>query len=120
MWRARSFLVLVLAVPLLSAESQVVVDTDSVADVRCFMVAMQIGKTPGTTQQTAALTGAMYYLGRLDGRSPKLDLESVMVAEEAKMTPADLRSEAVRCGATITARGNEIQRIGKDLIERGK
>jgi hypothetical protein len=117
---ARLFLVLVLAIPLFSAKSHAD-DTDNTADVRCLMVMLVVlAKAPGATEQTAAITSAMYYLGRLDGRSPKLSLEDALAAEGAKMTPADFRSEAVRCGTTITERGKQIQGMGKDLIERGK
>jgi hypothetical protein len=55
----------------------------------------------------------MYYIGRIDGRVPQVDLEALLVKELSVMTQADLKSEAQRCGASLTARGQEITQIGK-------
>jgi hypothetical protein len=34
------------------------------------------------------------------------------------MTTADYGSEAKRCGASLSGKGQQITRIGKDIIER--
>jgi hypothetical protein len=54
------------------------------------------------------------------GRAPKLDLEALLAEQSAKMTPADIKAEAVRCGSELTQTGKEIQIIGQHLVERGK
>jgi hypothetical protein len=51
---------------------------------------------------------------------PQVDLEALLVKEIRVMTPADLNSEAQRCGVSLTAKGQEIAQIGKTLIERAK
>ena len=63
---------------------------------------------------------SMYYIGRLDGRVPKLDIEELMIKEISTMTTSDYGSEAKRCGASLTDKGQEITRIGKDMVERGQ
>jgi hypothetical protein len=60
-----------------------------------------------------------YYMGRLDGRAPKLDLENMLIEEIKKMTSADYAAEAERCGASLKTRGQQVTQIGKNLMERG-
>lgn len=57
----------------------------------------------------------MYYLGRIDGRSPNTDLETLIKTETQKMTTSDLNNAASRCGKEFSARGEAIVRIGKSL-----
>lgn len=57
----------------------------------------------------------MYYLGRIDGRSPSADLKALIKTETRKMTPSDLQSAATRCGRQFAARGEEVVQIGKSL-----
>jgi hypothetical protein len=40
-------------------------------DARCVVVGISMGSVRGATPQTAGLMIALYYLGRLDARSPK-------------------------------------------------
>ena len=63
---------------------------------------------------------AIYFLGRIDGRSPNADLEALLKKTAKKMTAAELRSAASRCGAEFSRRGAEITRIGKTLEQLGK
>ena len=62
----------------------------------------------------------LYYIGRLDGREPKLDLEHFLIEETRQMTDADYLSEEKRCGAGLVQKGNQITEIGKRLIDAGK
>jgi len=111
----------VLAVALTLSSAQVPAqDTDTTADVRCLVVGMRIAGATDATQQSAGMMLSMYYIGRLDAHVPKLDIEQLMIKEIGRMTPADYGSEAKRCGASLTVKGQEISRIGKDMIERGQ
>lgn len=62
----------------------------------------------------------LYYLGRLDGRGTKLDIESLIAAEVSKMTSDDYASEMKRCEAGLREKGQQIMQIGRDLTERQK
>ena len=55
----------------------------------------------------------------IDGRSPTLDLQAALVEQAKKMTPADLKSAAVRCGKELSARGAEVTRIGHNISGLG-
>jgi hypothetical protein len=94
-------------------------DEELVADVRCVIVGMQMGKLQDVAQQFSGMTVIFYYLGRIDALSPKPNVEDLIAQEIVKMTSAVLRTEAVRCGEALTEKGNEIQKIGRDLIRRG-
>ena len=89
-----------------------------IADARCVIVGLGMGSVRGVTLQTAGIMIAMYYLGRLDARSPKPDLEALLGGEAEKITPDDLKSEAVRCGSEFKERGNQLSAMGQHLVER--
>lgn len=88
---------------------------ETTADVRCVLV----GLRASALQQSSGSLEVMYYLGRLDGREPKLDLEALMTQETPRMTQAEYASEAVRCGKPLTLRGQQLVQIGKNMAKRG-
>jgi hypothetical protein len=61
---------------------------------------------------------AAYFLGRLDGHTPRLDVESLIERELPKLGSGELQSESTRCGILLAEKGKEIQLIGKKLVER--
>jgi hypothetical protein len=95
-------------------------DAVIIADVRCVVVGMQIAGAAASPQQSRGIFMTLYYLGRLDGRGVKADVEELIVAEASKMTSVDYALETKRCEAGLTEKGQQITQIGKDLIERGK
>jgi hypothetical protein len=101
-------------------------DATTTRDVRCAVVflqslaAMQPSATKDDAKMNAVLAGAMYWLGRLDGRTPNLDLEHRLIAEEDSMTPEIRQAEAERCGAELAARGKMMTEIGDDMSKMGK
>ena len=90
------------------------------ADVRCMIVATQMGQVPGAAAQTAGLLAMYYYLGRLEGRAPDADLATLIEDEVRTWTAADNQSERMRCGSEITAMGKRLQVIGERLVAHGK
>lgn len=90
-----------------------------VSDARCVVVAMHMATLNTPQQRSTGVMLAIYYLGRLDGRAPRADTESLIEKEAGKMTPAELRSDAVLCGKALTAKGQEMTRIGADLSGKG-
>jgi hypothetical protein len=95
-------------------------DAATIADIRCVIVGMQLSGMANSPQQSSGILLTWYYIGRLDGRAPKLEIESLLIAEANKMSSSDYASEAKRCGAGLTERGQQVTQVGKDLIERGK
>ena len=89
-------------------------------DVRCFVLTLQMMQSQNSTEMMAGMMAHSYYLGRIDGRVPDLDLEERVIAELPNMTKPDFfRAEAMRCGQEMAARGQAEKAIGEDLKKRG-
>jgi hypothetical protein len=100
--------------------SAVPLDAATTNDLRCAIVYMQMISSQDTKINTAGYIGLMYWMGRLDGRAPNLDLENRIMAELPEMTPDVIRAEAQRCGAEMQVRGKALTEIGNDLVQRGE
>jgi hypothetical protein len=93
-------------------------DADTVADVRCVAVGIRSAELPDSREKSTGLLMALYFIGRLDGRDPKLDLEALLTAQLSKMTAADFTAEAARCGNSLAAKGAQITHVGQDLLKQ--
>lgn len=89
--------------------------TQTVADAQCMVVGARLSASTDPQQKVPGQMILMYYLGRIDGRSPSADLKALIKTETRKMTPSDLQSAATRCGRQFAARGEEVVQIGKSL-----
>lgn len=116
--RNKLLTVLVGALTLSSAQARAQ-DAETIADVRCVIVGALLVQKDATQRSTGMML-SMYYIGRLDGRLPKLDLEELLIKEGNRMTASDIGSEAKRCGASLADKGQELTRIGKDIVEKEK
>jgi hypothetical protein len=89
--------------------------------VRC-LIAFGSASAPGSdipeNLKPSLLSGSMYFLGKLQGRDPDLDLESRIAREAQKMAPEDMRDELVRCGNELEDRGAEMNAIASRLSAR--
>jgi len=90
-------------------------DAETIADVRCVAVGIRDAELPNSTQKSTGTLLVLYYVGRLDGRNPTLDLEKLLADQIAKMTDADYASESRRCGQSLSAKGAQITHLGEDL-----
>jgi hypothetical protein len=93
-------------------------DADTVADVRCVAVGIRYAELPDSREKSTGLLMALYFIGRLDGRDPKLDLQALLAQQLSKMTAADFAAEATRCGNSLTTKGAQITRLGQDLLKQ--
>lgn len=103
--------------PSYAAEEQ---SPETIADVHCLAVGLRILQSPDPAQKNAGLLETLYYLGRLDGRTPTLGLEDLIAQDIEKMNDAAFRAEAVRCGNHLTVRGQQLTEIGEHLTKRGQ
>jgi hypothetical protein len=96
--------------------------TDAVTkgNLRCFIALTVLADTDDPAVKQAAAAGTLYFLGRLDGRSPNLDIETAVAAEMRGMTEAEIRSLLKSCGDTIKGRGDYLIAIGKALEKLDK
>lgn len=90
-------------------------DRQTGADVRCVVVGMRMIEMATTQQRGAGMMLAVYYFGRLDGYTSRTDIDSLIEREARKMTVAEFRANATRCGKALTAKGQEIAKIGENL-----
>src|SRR4051794_24625475 len=71
------------------------------ADLRCVLAMAAIVKNP--QYKDGATAGLFYYLGRLDGRDPTLELGPALKRTAAGMQLSEYASQAQRCGAEVRA-----------------
>ena len=104
----------------LSASADAQPPSETVADVQCLVVGAQLAASPDQQQKLVGSMMAIYFLGRIDGRSPAVELQELLKQEATKLTGSELGRAARRCGAQLSARGAEITRIGRTLEQLGK
>lgn len=86
-------------------------------DLRCIAVISAIIGKADEAKRAAVTPLVMYYVGRVSGRNPALNLESelrrVYGNKDAfeKMFP----TEAARCGAEMNVIGKDLMRMGEAL-----
>lgn len=108
---------LVVAAIVLTTTGAHAADAKSIADVRCLIVGARLSASSDSDQRSRAALLMIYYLGRLDGRSPVLDLEKIIETEASKMTTEDFRNEMRRCGDEFALKGKRLTAIGRELAK---
>src|SRR5689334_22708996 len=103
---------LLLSLPFLLSAAPVQDATRS--DVRCFIVVSSLADSNDDAAKTAGMMGTEYYLGRIDGRSPGLDLEAA-VARELPISATHNANLLRSCGALMQKRGSEVEAVGRRL-----
>lgn len=77
------------------------------ADLSCLVASLHLMNSSVPEQSQAGIASFLYWLGRVDGGAPDLDLET------------RIANELVRCGTEMQTRGAEVQAIGDRLQARG-
>ena len=93
-------------------------DADT-GDLRCFVVGLNTAASDDASRKAAGAMIAVYYMGRLDGRTPDLDLKTRLVAEIRKMTSGQLQVDAARCSAEMSARAKAMETLAGVLATQG-
>ena len=112
----RVFLVLAIAPLALAAVPPT--DPQTSKDLRCFLAMSATAGSEDKTASLAGMIGAQYFLGRIDGRSPNLDLESAIMAEASSLTDADLKALLQSCGELMQDRGKAVKAIGERMEQK--
>ena len=81
--------------------------TGVTGDVRCLLTMGALASNKANQQ--AATLGVYFFEGRITARAPTLDLTAALKTEVARMGPADLQSEAQRCGALVRQAAMSLQ-----------
>jgi hypothetical protein len=94
-------------------------DAQTVADAQCVVIGARLYASSDQRQRASGQILLVYFLGRIQGRSPNVDLE-VLIDHEAKaMAASDLEEAMRRCGTELSTQGAEISKIGKHLSQLG-
>ena len=88
---------------------------DLEGDLRCVaLLAVAVANTQGESRANIT-AGLMYFVGRIDGIAPGIDLKTEL--QRIAGTMADPAADMTRCGAILTAKGQELIAIGGDLSD---
>jgi hypothetical protein len=88
---------------------------DTVSDLRCFVTVSMLARQVEEANKGSVMVVAVYYLGKLDGRTPKLDLAAQAESLARKLWSEDYRAEAVRCSTAMGARGEQLLAVSQRL-----
>jgi hypothetical protein len=108
-----------MAILALAAPVQAQTITPAIAnDLRCVaVISAIIGQMPEGTQRLEATTGVMYFVGRLDGAAPNLDLQAALAKELTTIKTDTVQAEVERCSKVLIAKGTKLQEIGKAMSQ---
>jgi hypothetical protein len=116
----KRWLIWVLAALLAPSLADAAPDTETAADVRCIAVGFKMAQLDNPQIKSAGQLLAIYYLGRLDGHDSAVNLEDLIIDQISKMDEAAFRAAATQCGTSLTAKGQQLTRIGEDMVKRGQ
>lgn len=91
----------------------------NMSDVQCLAIMAVLGGTAeeGSTEQVGAVGGVMYYLGRLEGRTPGRDwLAYFTTYLQSPNIEKDLEPHYQRCGQEMIDKGASLVQSG-EMIE---
>lgn len=91
-------------------------------DVRCVaVVALLISQTADDKAKTGLAAGMMYFLGKIDARTPGYDLESALRRiSDAVDKGESLAADAKRCGEILQERGRYMMDFGQRMKNGAK
>jgi len=116
---SRSLCLSLAALACVAAPAARAADDAAAADLKCMVVAAALSQNADPGLKSAGAMTGIYYLGRLDGRTPNLDLETRLRATISQMTPQELVPEIQRCGQQVQARLKSAGQIGSRMPPLG-
>jgi hypothetical protein len=90
-------------------------DDTQIQDIRCLIVSVMMNTSPDPQAKAASGGMTMFFLGRLDGRAPVMNLEAAIRAELPKVTDAETAILTKSCGAQLAARGQALATAGESI-----
>ena len=88
---------------------------DDAADMRCLIVAAELADNGDKEIEEAGTLMTIYFLGRLDGRSPGANLEEMLIREAGAMSEEDRQRLLISCSAQLELRGKQVEALGNRL-----
>lgn len=105
----------ILALAAAAALSAQTADPATEADLRCVAVLALAGAKAPEDKKMALAGGLLFFAGRIEGRSPDLDLEAGLRRVSAGLTDAAVRENLTRCAGILQERGTYLSDIGKRM-----
>jgi hypothetical protein len=91
------------------------------SDLRCVTIlSAAAGRIPEGEQRLQMAAAVMYFVGRVDGAAPTIDLKAEIKRIMPSLLAANMSDEGKRCAAILTEKSAKLQEIGKALQEEGK
>lgn len=93
------------------------------ADLRCVAVVLSIigEHDPQGDQKAGLVGGAMFFIGRIDGRDPNYDLRAGLLRLAARPdADAVITADRVRCANLMIASGEKLVDAGEALVAAGR
>ncbi len=85
-------------------------------DLRCYRLMAELAREDDPRIRSAGMTGAHYFLGRIDAANPGFDPE----AGSGEPAPLAERETLVRrCGEAMGAGGRDFRALGERLVRSG-
>jgi len=78
-------------------------DAANKSDLRCLLAMGALGQSAQYKQASAI--GAFYFAGRIEGRSPDIDLKRAVRQEAGRMGDQEYAGEIKRCGDLVRTKG---------------
>ena len=105
--------------PLLAAAVQP--SPETLSDLRCAAVFAYTAGSVKAEDQPGVVGGFLYFLGKIDARSPGLDLQANLsgMLTQGDFKTAVLETDGMRCAKELGERGNEINKLAKALSDKG-
>ena len=104
---------LALVLPVSGARAQ----DETLDDIQCLVSTFSAAGSTDPEIRTSGISAFMYFLGRLDERSPDYDLKAAIAKQVLAMRPGDISEARERCSAVMTSRGKMLMMIGRDLSQ---
>lgn len=95
-------------------------DAATISDIRCIVVGVKLAGMQEPSHRTVGTMLILYYMGRIDGRHPKLAIRDLIANEVSKLDSQAFAYESERCRKALAAKGLQIELIGKSLTDRPK
>lgn len=90
------------------------------SDIQCVIVGARLSESSDGNQRLSAGMLMIYYLGRIDGGSPNSNIGRLIEDEAAAMTSSEFKDATRRCSAQFSAKGTEVEEIGRSLARLGR
>jgi hypothetical protein len=86
--------------------------------IKCLAVSLKASNSSNPDDESIGMLSTMYWLGKLDGVVPKVDLEKAMQSGAFDMKPEDEKTEEARCAAALRDRGPLLTHLGEEQNQR--